>query len=207
MLKVSWDVSIQGCQWQPLSIHQSRYMYLLRVVTGQFKYQPLFCLEAEIVRLRFLMTFAGQEFFKHQKCQKKWESTHIKSEKKKGEEKETLLQHLCSDHESIGVQHFGDHLRSGIICGTVQHYFFNISSRKRDSHFYTCSSESRINRAFTMSSTSVFETLSTGTVPKIELARPPVLTVKRSTDWASLPGFREFTVRIIYPRGVPFVIW
>ena len=59
MLKVSWDVSIQGCHWQPLSIHQSRYMYLLRVVTGQFKYQPLFCLETEIVRLWFLMTFAG----------------------------------------------------------------------------------------------------------------------------------------------------
>ena len=71
MLKVSWDVSIEGCHWQPLSIHQSRYMYLLRVVTGQFKYQPLFCLEAEIVRLWFLMTFAGQELFKHQKCQKK----------------------------------------------------------------------------------------------------------------------------------------
>ena len=200
MLKVSWDVSIQGCQWQPLSIHQSRYMYLLRVVTGQFKYQPLFCLEAEIVRLWFLMTFAGQEFFKHQKCQKKWELTHIKSKKRKQKKKLYCSTYVVTTKVSV-------YNILGIICDTVQHDFFNISSRKRDSHFYTCSSESRINRAFTMSSTSVFETLSTGTVPKIELARPPVLAVKRSTDWASLPGFREFTVRIIYPRGVPFVIW
>ena len=130
MLKVSWDVSIQGCQWQPLSIHQSRYMYLLRVVTGQFKYQPLFCLEAEIARLWFLMTFVG--VLSTSEVPKEVRVNSYKKRKKKGEEKETLLQHLCSDHESIGVQHFGDHLRSGIICGTVQHYFFNISSRKRD---------------------------------------------------------------------------
>ena len=111
MLKVSWDVSIQGCQWQPLSIHQSRYMYLLRVVTGQFKYQPLFCLEAEIVRLWFLMTFAGQEFFKHQKCQKKWESTHIKREKKR-EKKKKLYSSTYVVTTKVSVYNI-----LGIICG------------------------------------------------------------------------------------------
>ena len=129
MLKVSWDVSIQGCHWQPLSIHQSRYMYLLRVVTGQFKYQPLFCLEAEIVRLWFLMTFAGQEFFKHQKCQKKWELTHIKSEKRKKKKKLYSSTYVVTTKVSV-------YNILGIICDTVQHDFFNISSRKRDSHFY-----------------------------------------------------------------------
>lgn len=129
MLKVSWDVSIQGCHWQPLSIHQSRYMYLLRVVTGQFKYQPLFCLEAEIVRLWFLMTFAGQEFFKHQKCQKKWELTHIKSKKRKKKKKLYSSTYVVTTKVSV-------YNILGIICDTVQHDFFNISSRKRDSHFY-----------------------------------------------------------------------
>ena len=205
MLKVSWDVSIQGCHWQPLSIHQSRYMYLLRVVTGQFKYQPLFCLEAEIVRLWFLMTFAGQEFFKHQKCQKKWELTHIKSKKRKKKKKLYSSTYVVTTKVSV-------YSILGIICGqgsfAVLYSTIFLTSRGNGTAISTCSSESRINRAlYNVFYLSYFETLSPGTVPKIELARPPVLAVKRSTDWASLPRFREFTVKIIYPRRVPLVIW
>ena len=85
----------------------------------------------------------------------------------------------------------------GIIWGTVHHYFFNVSSRKRDGHFYTCSSEPRIGRALcNVFYLSHFKTLRPGTVSEIELARSPVLAVKRFTDWARLPRFREFTVKI-----------
>ena len=74
----------------------------------------------------------------------------------------------------------------GIIRGTVQHYFFNVSSRKRDGHFYTCSSELRIGRIgralCNVFYLSHFKTLSTSTVSEIELAPSPVLAVKRSTD-------------------------
>ena len=159
MLNESWDVSIQGCYWQPLLIHQSRYMYLLRVVTGQFKYQPLFCLEAEIARLGFRWLLL--EFFKHQKCQKKWELTHIKSKKRKKKKKLYSSTYVVTTKVSV-------YNIFGIICGTVGHYFFFTSPQGNRTAISTCSSEPRIGRAlYNIFYLSYFKTLSTGTVPKI----------------------------------------
>ena len=64
------------------------------------------------------MTFAGQEFFKHQKCQKKWELTHIKSEKRKKKKKLYSSTYVVTTKVSV-------YNILGIICDTVQNDFFN----------------------------------------------------------------------------------